>query len=1448
MGDMTHPGMTAGYAIVGIGCRFPGGADSPAAFWELLREGRDVVGPVPEDRPDWAALYDPDPAAVGRIYAREGGFVDGIDAFDPLCFGISPREAVRMDPQQRLLLEVVWHAVEDARIDVSSLAGSDTGVFVGISTHDYADVQMHPENRMHIDAHSNTGGATSIAANRISYAFDLRGPSLAVDTACSSAMTAVHLAGRALESGECDLAVAAGVQLLLRPELTIGFCRATMLSVDGRCKAFDASGNGYVRSEGAGAVVLKRLADALADGDPIHAVVLGTAINQDGRSAGMTVPNEASQQAMLRTALRRAGVAATDVQYVEAHGTGTPVGDPIEARAIGGVFAPGRPDDAPLRIGSVKTNIGHLEAASGIAGLIKTALALRHRELPASLHFSEWNPDIDPDALKLAVVTEHAPWPAAEVPPTAAVSSFGFGGANASAVLRAAPAAATAADGPGASDGAAAEADEGTHLLPLSARSPEALRALALAHVERLLDPAATAPLSGVCGAAALGRAHHDHRLAVTGTTREDLASGLESFVAGERAAGIASGRASGGAATELALVFSGMGPQWWGMGRQLLDAEPVVIDVIDRCDAALRPVSGWSLVDAFRADEATSRLAHPQVAQVSNFALQVALAALWRSWGIQPRAVVGHSGGAMAAAYEAGVHTLEESIRLAYHRSELQGRDSGAGAMLAVGLPADRAEEVIGDRSALVSLAAVNAPAGMTLAGDEAALREIADELTARQVFARMLPVTIAYHSPTMDPIREPFLAAVAGLEGRATTLPLVSDTTGTWADGTTFDPGYWWRAIRQPVRFADSIATLVADGITGFVEVSPHPVLAASIGECLAALDRRGVVVPTLRRGEDDRTTLRRSLATLYAEGASPRWQSLYRRDVTVDLPLYPFQRERHWFEPDGDATGAEVLPTGEADANPLLGRRLPSAHPTWEARLAVPALAYLDDHVVQGTPVFPGAGYVATALAAARRLQHDSRAHGQPHGQPDGQPDGEVVLRDITFVRPLVLPTRDGVRLQTVVDPDTGAYAIHAGPGADPAGWDRCSRGRIATGALAPPDGIDVAALAQALGPPTDGAASLRAMRRRGLQYGPAFEGIVELRHGAGEDGRAALARIGPVEGLTPDPDSVHPALLDAAFQLLAVVADAAGPDDDRLFLPTAIDRVRLRRPAGASFTARCRLDAMTRSRVVGSVELLDEDGTVVLSVEGLTATMVEGAADREQVGVYDHRWEAAAAGRSGWAPRRRSLLALDAPSGDAAVGAAPDTRLDTRLDAAVAAAEAATGWSSYYTDAEPILSDVAAGHVLAALAVLDLPAVPGDVLTAAQVAGLRALDPSGGRWTDRLLGLLVETGCATATGDGWRIDRIPDPDAADRLPGTGFDIDVALLAEAGRTLPAALTGRAGADGVVSADTLPLLTAFYRDAPASAFANRVLGEVVAALADRARPRCRPSGRGTC
>ena len=912
-------------AIIGIGCRFPG-ADGPEAFWQLLRDGRDAVGEMSPDR------------VAGAVRGRRAGFLGRVDGFDADFFGISPREAARMDPQQRLLLEVAWEALEDAGQPPEGLAGAAVGVFIGLSTNDYGRLQGGGGDPG--DAYAVSGVAASIAANRLSYAFDFRGPSLAIDTACSSSLVAVELACRSLRDGESALALAGGANLILSPEVFDNFANAGFLAPDGRCKTFDARADGYARGEGAGVVVLKPLGRALADGDPIYATILGGAFNQDGRTNGLTAPSPQAQEAVLRDAYRRAGVAPGRVQFVEAHGTGTLLGDPIEAQALGAVLAEGRAPGQPCALGSAKTNIGHLEAAAGIAGLIKAALAITHRALPPSLHFAVPNPHIPFDALALRVQRTLGDWPLADgLPVLAGVSAFGFGGTNAHVVL--------AGVDPAETVESPAET-EAAQLLPISARSPGALQALARSYRDVIAEGLAGATLRDLSGTLGARRGHHGHRLALTASTRAEAVAQLDAFLKGEADPGTAKGRAPS-RPPRLAFVFSGQGAQAWGMGRQLLADEPAFRQAVEACDRALAPLSGWSLMEELTAVEGHSRLAEPGVSQPAMFAIQVGLAALWRSWGITPDAIVGHSLGEVAAAHVAGALSLEDAAAIAFHRGRLMARVAGRGQTAALGLSESEARRLVDGSGGTLALAAVNGPESTTLSGDPDAIAAVVRTLAERDVFARVLGVACAFHGPQMDPLRPELVEALAGIVPRTPVIPLVSTVTGRFVAGPELDAPYWGRNLRETVRFAEAVGGLIGAAHHLFVEVGPHPALAGSIARGLRDHGREGTILPSLRRGKDDRATMLRSLGTLYTLGRPVDWRGRNPGGRFVRLPSYPWQRERHWIETAARVRKAPAIGNGRkspevADLISEL-RWVPKDRPTTSAPLGGPWLIVAD-----------------------------------------------------------------------------------------------------------------------------------------------------------------------------------------------------------------------------------------------------------------------------------------------------------------------------------------------------------------------------------------------------------------------------------------------------------------------------------------------------------------------
>jgi acyl transferase domain-containing protein len=855
------------------------------------------------------AFYHPDAAHPGTAATRFGGFLAGVDAFDAAFFSISPREASRMDPQQRLLLEVAWEALEHAGIAPDSLRGTPTGVFVGISTSDYSLRQLSDPSL--IDAYAGTGNAHSVAANRISYLLDLRGPSLAVDTACSSSLVAVHLACQSLRLGECRVALAAGVNLLLSPQLTIAFSKAEMMAPDGRCKTFDASADGYVRGEGCGVVVLKRLGDAIAEGNRVLAVVRGSAVNQDGLSNGLTAPNAQAQRAVIQEALARAGVAPDTVSCVEAHGTGTPLGDPIEVDALRAALMPGRTPDRPCALASVKTNIGHLEAAAGIAGIIKTVLGLERGQIPPHLHLRTLNPRVALEGTSFFIPSELTPWPATSGPRRAGVSSFGFGGTNAHVILEEAPPSVEPRR-----DGAAR-----TDLLVLSARTETALRTLS-SRCARQLEAISPAHLADACATLRRGRSHLGHRLAVTGASPQELGASLSAFATGSPAPQLVDGRAPK-TPPRIAFLFTGQGSQYAGMGRELYDTEPVFRRALDRCETLLRPHLDAPLLSVLWPDAgARPLLDETEYTQPALFALEYALSELWRSFGVEPHAVMGHSVGEISAACSAGVLALDDALPLVALRGRLMQGLPRVGAMAAVLAAEPGVAAAIAPHAADVTIAAVNGPAETVISGRAAAVERVTEALRARGIKAVRLTVSHAFHSPLMDSILDDLESAAARVAFMPARIPLVSNVTGAVARPELVSRAeYWPMHAREPVRFAAGMQALRALGCEAFVEIGPGATLIALGQRCIPA--GSATWAPSLRKGRGDRMQLLGAVGALYARGVHIRWEGLdaERAPRPISLPTYPFERQRYWFDlgAAGGAVPADRPAGREREAQP-------------------------------------------------------------------------------------------------------------------------------------------------------------------------------------------------------------------------------------------------------------------------------------------------------------------------------------------------------------------------------------------------------------------------------------------------------------------------------------------------------------------------------------------------
>jgi len=1172
-------------AIVAVSCRFPGAPD-PEAFWEVLSGGVDVIREVPEDRFDIDEFYDPDPEVAGKTYTRFGGFLDGIDGFDPEFFGISPREAVWIEPQQRLMLETVWEGLERAGYAPSALRGSRTGIFAGVGANEYAHL-LSSESIDKIEPYFITGNALNAISGRVAFAMGFEGPAVAVDTACSSALVAVHQAVQALHSGDCDLALAGGVNVLLSPVTTIAASRARMLSPVGRCKTFDSSADGYVRSEGCGILVLKRLSDAERDGDRVLAVIPGSAVNQDGASSGLTVPNGGAQQRLIGTVLARAGLVGGDVDYLEAHGTGTPLGDPIEVQAAAAAYAGSRDADRPLLMGSVKSNIGHTESASGAAGLIKVVLSLQNGVLPQSLHFDNPSPHIPWESLPVRVVDKAIPWEATGRPRRAGVSSFGFTGTNAHVLIEEAPQpqAALPEGDADATDRPESQAAQ-VGVLPLSARSPEALLAVAQRY-ESWLTANPDVDLADVCLTAGRGRSHFEHRAALVVDSVQAAREGLAELVQNRLRPGVVRGEHTNHPTT--AWLFTGQGSQYPGMARELFHAEPVFADTVTRCAEAVKDIVERPLLEVmFATDretggEAGKVLRHTSFAQPAIFAVEMGLARLWQSWGIEPDVVLGHSVGQYAAACVAGVFSLEDGARLMAERGRLFGSLPAGGRMVAVFSDAKHVEQVAGEFPH-VSVGAYNGP-NTVLSGPGEDLEQAVARFQEEGIRCTWLETSHAFHSELLDPVLDEFESYAGQVQFATPTLPLVCNRTGAVLTAQTpIDAQYWRRHSRQPVQFAESVRTVAALGCSVLMEIGPQPVLTGAAvqvwPEHLAA--PRAIV--SLRKGVDDRRQIAEALGSAYVGGHRPNFAALQHRPRrTLELPTYPFQRRRFWPK----SSGAAIEGGGGASSG-ILGRGedLASGDSVYISRLSVRSQPWLSDHVIYGTVVVPGATYAAMALAAV--------------GTP-------ARAKDVFFYEPIILPEKSSREVQLTLHPlEDGSgskFQVHSRPyGERDVDWSLNAEGTVVTGI-----GEDAEPTSEAAEPIDAAVERMERMRPMELfeifadlelAWGPTWSGSLKsLWLGEGEAIGDVLVGEELAEQLGTEP--MHPVLMDlctgVAFPAFpALLAAEQGVND--LFLPLRYGQVTLKEKMPRRFYCRARwhespLDSETQ---VFDLDYLDRDG--------------------------------------------------------------------------------------------------------------------------------------------------------------------------------------------------------------------------------------------------------------
>ncbi len=1398
--DAAERAKRAPIAIIGMGCRFPG-ADSIAEFWQLLHDGIEAVGEIPADRWDIDAYYDPNPNAPGKMSSRRGGFLRSVDQFDPQFFGIAPREALSMDPQQRLLLEVAWEALEHAAIAPDSLAGSRTGVFVGVTTGDYAQIQLNSAGLAGLDAYYASGVAHSIVSGRLSYVLGLQGPSITLDTACSSSLVAIHLAIQSLRSGECRSALAGGVNLILSPENSITLSKYHMLAPDGRCKTFDAAADGFVRGEGCGLIVLKRLSDALADGDRVLAVIRGSAVNQDGASSGLTAPNGPAQAAVIRDALTNGGIAAHEVGYVEAHGTGTALGDPIEVQALAASLGVGRSSDQPLLIGSVKTNIGHLESAAGVAGVIKVVLMLQHAQLLPHLHLHQPSPHIDWAAMPIAIPTTLAAWPQHTGRRIAGVSSFGFSGTNTHLLIEeapisiASPATVTTVASPG--------------LVALSAKSEPALRAIA----SRLATHLAAHPdlaLADVCYTLNAGRAHFAHRIALPAETTSQLGEQLAAYAAGQMPQSLVSGYVASADPPKIAFLFTGQGAQYPGMAHTLYQAQPAFRAALDRCATLLQPHLDRPLLDllfdAADPNDRTHPLHQTAYTQPALFAIEYALTELWRSWGITPQAVLGHSVGEYVAAVLAGVFSLEDGLRLIVARGRLMQALPVGGAMAAIFAPVDAVRAAVAPHTAVLDVAAINGPEHTVIAGTAQAVASVSAQFADTGVRVQPLVVSHAFHSPLIEPILAAFGEVASTIQYATPRLRLISNVTGKPAGREISEASYWVRHIRAAVQFADGINTLIQQGYTHYIEIGPHPTLLGMARLC--APPETGTWVPSLRRNRDDLQQIRESLAGLYANGVQIDWASYASSAAPqkIDLPTYPFQRQRYWVQ----ARRPSATSANAPGDHPLLGHRLrsPLKMISYAGQIDAASLAYLGDHRVFASTILPATAFIEAALAAAPALG-----------------TGPATLTEMVIHEALVVAGDQVHALHTILDPagNQATFEIYS-QAAGAEDWKLHASGQLRIEHQVPSGTQQLAAIQSRCTTEVSTESHYALLAEHGLDFGPSLRGLRRLWVGVGE----ALGEV-----LLPAPQAaelgqyhIHPALLDPCIQ---VIADLSASDQDT-YLPMSIERITCHTQPGSLVWAHGLLhgDLAARPETLrADIRLYSAAGDLLVEIVGLVLKRANRAAllrmsgqERPADWLYVPVWQPASTTDANVQESVASFIPAATTISTQASEQITSLRADHKIE--------------HYQHMLNALEALSSDYTVLALARLGQPLRIG---THFRAADLHVLDRHRAL-LGRLLAILAEDGLIQPDGDGWRVmhERIVEPTEArwqqliERYPATRGELTIAR--RCGENLADALTGATDPLQLLfPGGSLEYAEQMYQESPFARFYNSLLGEALAA-----------------
>jgi len=1358
-------------AIVGASCRFPG-AEDLEGFWRLLASGGDAVSEVDPRRWSTKFFYHPDRSEPGKSYTWAAGLIDGIDLFEPSFFGISPREAAQMDPQQRLLLELVWHAIEDAGIPSTKISGSTTGVYIGASTTDYSDLRLG--DPASADSYSMTGTTLSVFANRISYVFDLRGPSLTIDTACSSSLVALHHACEAIRGRRVPTAIVGGINLLLAPYPYLGFCSASMLSRRGRCFAFDERADGYVRGEGGGVVILKPLEEALADGNAIRAIILGTGVNSDGRTIGLSLPSETAQASLLRSVYARAGVAPEQLTFFEMHGTGTPAGDPIEAAAVGHSLGQSRPN--PLPIGSVKTNIGHLEPASGMAGLLKAALALDRGFVPRTLHCETPNPNIAFDELNLRLTRDAEPIDAPRERRFAGVNSFGFGGTNAHAVLAAPP-----------SRNEAKPAAGDIPPLVVSARTEASLRELVRSW-HRTLPTTPSEQLPPLLRAAARNRDHHAHRLVALGKDQATTVEMLAEFLAGAPAPGVITG--TGVREDNIAFVFSGNGAQFPGMGRDALRTNAVFRAAVEEVDGLLRPALGWSVTGRLESGVDEGALARADVAQPLLFAVQVGIVRALAAIGIRGAAYVGHSVGEITAAWASGVLSLADAGRVVVVRSHHQQQTQGAGRMMAVALTHEGACGILSELNSSAEVAAVNATRSVTISGASAEIRRLEAELRDRDIGFRSLDLDFAFHSRAMDPFHDDLLADLGGLASRPPKARLVSTVTGDIVEAAMLDADHWWRNVRHPVRFADATARLIGEGHRIFLEIGPRAILQSYLTDGLRSGEVQGRVLATLSREPDDHDPFPAVAAHCHAAGydwtSSPSFEG---PSNPRGLPLYPWNRERFWFSVTAEAPDLVNPPFD----HPLLGFRQRGATASWLNHLDEQVLPWIADHAVEGVAVLPAAAILEMALATARRRWPDAPA---------------LEVFDVELRRPMPFDKGRMRELRTVLQSDEGD-------------WELASRARLSSEPLAVYAVARVSAATDsrhgtswvgnmAAERRIDGERLYRQAHLAGLDYGPRFKTVTSVEI---TGSHTAIAYLDP-SPVDQELDSylLHPALLDGALQgLFGLLADHQHQIQGVGFLPWRFGRVRLSAPLGrVPRQARLRLTRIGVRSISADIVVSDDAGETVAELADCWFRRVELTRRRP----VDER-----ALRVDLVPA--PLSELDPP------GALADFP-------AILSRLAAAREPSRVRQEQALLLDALVGSV--ALRSLAEIIEPGRAFALSELTQSGQIASESAGIVEWLLQLLKRFGAASETGSEWRLEPAHDlPEVSEvwrLLLSEAPDLvaELALVAAAVENLPKVF---AGGVGQIDTQLSPMAEQLLRGSPAVIPGIELLCDALAELA---------------